>query len=149
MIRTLCLIFPLLLWFAELTAQTADSSTVLSFDDYVVIVKVHHPVAFQARLLEDRASGSMRIARGGFDPKVDGSWSQKSFDGKNYYQIGEGSFKVPMWYGLEVKAGYEANNGQFLDDSDFVPDAGLWSLGISAPLGRGLVLDVGLSLLQL
>jgi outer membrane protein TolC len=124
-----------------LTGQSAVAADTLTFDAYISIVKNHHPVAYQALLLSDRADGIQRIAKGGFDPKVEGSWDQKAFDGKNYYQLASGAVKIPTWYGIDIKAGYDDNDGLFLNNSDFVPDAGLWNLSVSAPLGRGLKLD--------
>jgi len=133
----LILLFPELMVFG----QSVNDGIILTFDDYIEIVKKHHPVAYQASLLKGRADGVQRIAKGGFDPKLEGSWDQKAYDDKNYYQLANGALKIPTWYGMDIKAGYEDSDGVFLNNSDFVPDAGLWNLSISAPLGRGLILD--------
>lgn len=118
-----------------------QESTLISFDEYITLVKENHPVMYQSKLLADRANVTKRIAKGAFDPKMEGSWNQKSFDDKNYYSYASGAIKVPTWYGIDLKAGYERNSGQFLNDSDFIPSRGLWNAGISIPLGKGLIID--------
>jgi len=118
-----------------------DTSSVLGFEEYMVLIKNDHPVSYQAKLLDDLADGRTRMSKGGFDPKVEGSWTQKSFDEKNYYSIFSGMVKVPTWFGIELKAGYENNQGIFLDQSDFIPSSGLWNAGITIPLGKGFILD--------
>ena len=139
--RLLYIFIILLQTSALLSGQSSVEADVLTFEGFISLVKNHHPVAYQAQLLNDKANGIERIAKGGFDPKIEGSWLQKSFDGKNYFQLANGTLKIPTWYGIDVKAGYDNNDGLFLNNSDFVPDAGLWNLNVSVPLGKGLVLD--------
>jgi len=122
-------------------AVSAQDTTVLTMVDYINIVKEGHPITYQAAMLADMADGVERMARGAFDPKLEADWDHKSFDDKNYYSIGSGAVKLPTWYGVELKAGYDRNNGDFLNDSDSLPLRGLWNAGISVPLGRGLVID--------
>jgi len=119
----------------------AQQDVVFTQQEYIDIVREGHPISYQAALLADMADGVERMARGGFDPKVEGQWDQKSFKGTNYYSVGSAAVKVPTWYGVELKAGYDRSNGEFIDDSDFLPSRGLWNAGISVPLGRGLVID--------
>jgi len=118
-----------------------QNDRVITFDQYIDIVRENHPVMYQSSLLSDRARSTKRMARGGFDPKLESSWNHKSFDDKNYYSLANGAIKVPTWYGVDLKAGYERNSGQFLNESDVVPSRGLWNAGISVPLGKGLVID--------
>ena len=74
-----------------------DSSLVLRFDEYMEIVRTQHPLSFQAQLQEEKGSAKLLKARGGFDPKVDGSISQKYFDDKQYYSYIHGGLKVPTF----------------------------------------------------
>lgn len=126
----------------SVVAQPAiDSSRVFSQEEFLGWVKTHHPVALQARLLDDRAEALERQARGGFDPKAYADWDHKSFDQKDYFSIGEGGFKIPTWYGIELKAAYEITDGIFLNPERNLPDAGQAVLGITLPVGRGLAID--------
>lgn len=123
------------------TGTTQDSLEVLSYEEYIKIVTENHPVIVRANLLRETANGVDQMARGGFDPKIGGEWDQKAFDEKNYYTLASGGLKIPTWYGIEVKTGYNNNSGEFLNDGDFLPSAGLWNAGISIPLGKGLIID--------
>ena len=119
----------------------AQDANVLTFREYTGLVKKNHPVMYRSQLLADMAKSNKRIAKGGFDPKLEAEWNQKSFDNKNYYSIASGAIKVPTWYGIDLKAGYDRNSGVFLNDSDIIPTRGLWNAGISIPLGKGLIID--------
>lgn len=118
-----------------------EDQKLFTFEDYINVVKSNHPVMYQASLQTDLAESTKRMARGGFDPKVEADWAQKSFDDKNYYSIGSGALKIPTWYGIDLKAGYDRTSGVFLNESDNLPRRGLWNAGISIPLGKGLVID--------
>lgn len=118
-----------------------QTNKIISYEEYIDIVKSDHPVMYQSQLLDEMAASNRRMARGGFDPKIEGDWKHKSFDDKNYYSLLNTAVKIPTWYGIDLKAGYNRNNGQFLNESDFIPSRGLWNAGISVPLGKGLVID--------
>jgi len=81
------------------------------------------------------------MARGGFDPKIEVDFSQKQFKDKEYYSILNSSFKIPTWYGIEIKAGFDNNEGIYLNPENTVPNQGLTSLGITVPLGQGLFIN--------
>jgi outer membrane protein TolC len=51
------------------------------------------------------------------------------------------SFKIPTWYGIEIKAGFDNNEGIYLNPENKAPSQGLSSLGISVPLGQGLFIN--------
>jgi outer membrane protein TolC len=118
-----------------------DDVNPLSYRQFLNMVKEHHPVAYQANLYPDFAAANSLQAKGGFDPKLEAGYEQKSFDGKNYYKILGSGMKIPTWFGIEIKAGYDYTQGEFLNSSDFLPNQGLWNAGLSIPVGRGLILD--------
>ena len=143
--RLLLIIFSVVLAISALTGQ---AESVLPFERFMTMVKTEHPVTYQANLLNNMADKNEQMARGGFDPKLEGNWSHKSFDGKNYYSLASGAVKLPTWYGIELKAGYDRNSGQYLNESDIIPTRGLWNAGISIGLGKGLILDERRATLQ-
>ena len=57
---------------------------VMSFDQFMEIVKTHHPIAKQANLKIQVGEATMQQARGGFDPKLFNDVSQKYFNDKKY-----------------------------------------------------------------
>ena len=132
----------------SLSAQPADSARLFSQEEFFRWILAYHPVAKQARLLDSEAEALARLARGGFDPKAYADWDQKSFEKKAYYSIGEGGFKIPTWYGAELKAAYAITDGIYLNPERNLPEAGQAVLGLKVPLGRGLVIDERRAALQ-
>ncbi len=133
--------FVFLLLSAVSFAQTDTTIKVLSQEDYFALIKEYHPVARQANLLSDQAKARLRAARGGFDPEIYSYVDQKRFKDNEYFHLGEYGLKIPTWFGIEAKAAYEWNSGNYLNPENFVPTEGVGSIGISMPLGQGLFLD--------
>ncbi len=117
------------------------SQQIWSPDAFLQQVRSNHPVAKQATLLTPEGEAALLAARGGFDPKVYGDWERKSFDGKNYFNIAEGSVKLPTWYGIEGKLGYNYATGINLSPEHKLPADGQAVLGASVTLLQGLVID--------
>ncbi len=118
-----------------------DTIMKLSYANFLQLVKQNHPLAKQADLITKSADAGTLLARGGFDPKFFYEFNNKFFDSKNYYQIGNGGFKIPTWFGLEFKAGYEKNQGTYLNPENTIPNQGLLYSQISLPLLQGLIID--------
>ena len=118
-----------------------DSTHILSVSEFIEVVKKFHPVAKQSNLLPQQAKEELNIARGGWDPLIYSDYSRKNYDGVNYYSYFENSIKIPTWYGIEVKAGYDVAYGQKLNSESKLPKDGLGYLGVSIPLGKNLFLD--------
>jgi outer membrane protein TolC len=113
----------------------------LTLDEYLSIVKSYHPVALQAGIGVDRAFYLRREAIGAFDPKLELAQEQKVFNGTNYYDYFMPQVKLPLWYGMDLKASYTTYSGNFVNPEDKVPAQGLGFLGLSVPLGSGLLID--------
>lgn len=125
---------------ADLT-RGVEQDLVLSPQDFYQQIIDYHPIVRQARLLRETAQQELRIARGGFDPKVNSDLNRKEFSNSVYYNLWETKLKVPLWVG-EIRGGIEQNNGVFLNPENFVSDgAGIGAVGISIPVGRGLLID--------
>ncbi|NRD24758.1 TolC family protein [Winogradskyella litoriviva] len=122
-------------------AQTNDLSNVLRFDEYLGFVKKFHPIVKQAQLVIDESQAKLLKSRGAFDPKFEVDYNRKKFKNTEYYDKLNGTFKIPTWFGIEIKAAFEENSGQYLNPEAFVPDDGLYSAGLSVPLGQGLLIN--------
>jgi len=133
-VLTLCLL-------AFGNTQAQDVERILTQEQYFELIRQYHPIVRQARLLSVEAQAELRMARGGFDPKLFSNIEQKQFDGKNYFLIGEAGFKVPTWYGVELKGSYNWSNGIFLDPENNLPSGGQAIAGVSITALRGLVID--------
>jgi outer membrane protein TolC len=112
-----------------------------TYNEYLGYVKKFHPLVKNANLEINSAQANLMMARGGFDPKIEVDFSQKKFKDKEYYSILNSSFKIPTWYGIEIKAGFDNNEGIYLNPENTTPNQGLTSLGISVPLGQGLFIN--------
>ena len=117
-------------------AQTPDSIQ-LNFREYLGYVKKYHPVAKQAEMVMSVGQASLMKARGGFDPKISVDYSTKEFKGSEYYDLLNSTFKIPTWYGIELKGEFEQYSGEYLNAERNVPDDGLYSAGVALSLGRG------------
>ena len=119
-------------------SQSNEVSKVLRFDEYLGFVKKFHPIVKQAELVIDESQAKLMKSRGAFDPKIEVDYSQKKFKNTDYYDKLNGTFKIPTWFGVEVKAAFDDNSGYYLNPESTVPDNGLYSAGVSVPLGQGL-----------
>ena len=112
-----------------------------TYNEFLGYVKKYHPLVKNANLEINKAQANLMMARGGFDPKIEVDYKEKQFKNKEYYSILNSSFKIPTWYGIEIKAGFDNNEGIYLSPENTVPNQGLTSLGISIPLGQGLFIN--------
>ncbi len=134
--RNIIVVLFLLLVANAAQAQVQDS-IVLQFNEYLGYVKKYHPIAKQAELAIGMGQANLMKSRGGFDPKIEVDYDRKEFKGTEYYDRLNATFKIPTWYGIELKGNFEQNEGAFLNPDQTVPADGLYSAGVSVSLGRG------------
>lgn len=120
-----------------------SQDTLKKLDIYVFMqyVKMNHPLAKQANLLSENADANLLLAKGNFDPKFFYDIGNKYYDSKNYYELQNGGLKIPTWFGIELKGGYENNSGIFMNPENTVPPTGVAYTQISFSLLQGLVID--------
>lgn len=111
----------------------------LRFREYLGYVKKYHPIAKQAELVIAVGEANLMKARGGFDPKVEVDYNRKKFRGTEYYDQLNATFKIPTWYGIELKGNFEQTDGDFLNPAQSLPNDGLYSAGVSFSLGQGFL----------
>ncbi|MFN7099566.1 MAG: TolC family protein [Flavobacterium sp.] len=129
------------LFFGFVASAQNIPSKEFTYDEYLGYVKKYHPLVKNANLEISKAQANLMMARGGFDPKIEVDFSKKQFKDTEYYSILNSSFKIPTWYGIEIKAGFDNNEGVYLNPENTVPNQGLTSLGITVPLGQGLLIN--------
>ncbi len=126
------------------TAAAAPSDTtvkILSVSEFIQIIKTYHPVAKQAQLIPEKAKSEQLIARGRWDPNLYSILDNKTYNGTKYYSYFENKISVPVWYGIEVNAGYDFVYGQNINNENILPQNGLGYLGISVSLLKNMLLD--------
>lgn len=134
-------VFLAFLFFGFAATAQVSLSKELTYPEFLGFVKKYHPLVKNANLEVSKAQANLMMARGGFDPKIEVDFSQKQFKDQEYYSILNSSFKIPTWYGIEIKAGFDNNEGIYLNPENKAPSQGLSSLGISVPLGQGLFIN--------
>lgn len=127
--------------FFGMSVWSQNATKELTYNEFLGYVKKYHPLVKSANLELNQAQANLMMARGGFDPKIEVDFEQKKFKDNEYYSILNSSFKIPTWYGVEIKAGFDNNDGIYLNPENTVPNQGLTSLGISIPLGQGLFIN--------
>lgn len=113
----------------------------LTFNEYLGFVIKYHPLVKQANLKLNEAQASLMQARGAFDPKIEVDFNEKQFKDSQYFSILNSSFKIPTWYGIELKAGFNNAEGIYLNPENTLPNSGLTSFGITVPVGQGLFIN--------
>ena len=131
----------LALFLASSAMAQTDTMQVLSRAALVQLVTDNHPAVRQALLRNDMGDAAVRAARGAFDPKAVAGYTEKTVEGKDYYSLLDAGLKVPTWFGAELFGGFQSNSGEFVNDIDVTPDAGLLKAGVSVPVGQGLFID--------
>lgn len=113
----------------------------ITLEEFLAMIKKHHPVVAQADIKLSEAEAKLLKARGAFDPKLEGNVKEKNFKEVEYYSLWKGSFTIPTWYGIDVKANYEQNEGYYLNPENTTPRDGLWSAGVSIDVLKGMLFN--------
>ena len=139
MMKTVVKILFLLLW--NHLAHSQDS-LVFTYQNFYDQILTHHPVVKLSGLVTESAQQELLIARGGFDPKLEGSFDRKVYKAKKYFDRGDVFLKVPVWLGgADLKLGYDRNVGETLSDDIRTGPEGISYLGLTVPIGQGLLID--------
>ena len=119
----------------------------LTFDTFLAGVNRNHPVVRQARLIQTGADGDVTAALGNFEPKVDASWQQKRFASSPtsvqtlYWNYADIALRIPTPIGADFKLGYERASGRYINPQFTTPANGLYTVGLSVPLGQRIITD--------
>jgi outer membrane protein TolC len=136
----------LLSFLGSLSAQT------LNWLDVQNQVLEYHPLARQSKLLQAESAAALTRARGGFDPKFFAGYSNKNFNGKDYFEFAQTGLKLPTWAGLELKASYQYAAGEYLNPENKLPKNGQANVGLEWSIWQGLLFDerrAGLQMAQI
>lgn len=136
-----CFLFFLFLATQSWGQTESVPNAIMTLDDFLGYVKQFHPLVKQANLEVSQAQSGIIAARGGFDPKLEVDYEKKQFKSTEYFDLLNSTFKIPTWYGIEVKAGFDQMDGAFLNPQNNTPVDGLATLGIAVPLGQGLFIN--------
>ena len=126
----------------------AQVENTLSLEEFISIVRNHHPIIREIELLEENSESVMMNARGAFDPVLKASLDNKNYEEKNYFERYKGLLTVPTILAADFYVNYESNEGEFLNNSELLPENGLIGAGVNLPLLQGLLFDERRKILQ-
>lgn len=129
-------------------AGFSQENDVLSFSEYLGYVKKYHPIVKQSNLVISESEAKLLKARGSFDPKIEVDYDRKKFKNSTYYDKLNTAFKIPTWYGVELKGSYEQNSGEYLNPENTVPTDGLYNVGVSVSVARDLLINERMATLK-
>ena len=142
------LLFCTLFFFYVSFFYAQQDSLVLGFKEYLGYVKKYHPIAKQAQLNIAMGQAQLMKARGGFDPKVEVDYSTKEFKDTEYWDRLNATFKIPTWFGIELKGNFQQNEGYYLNPDETLPEDGLYSAGVSMSVLQGFWINERMATLK-
>jgi outer membrane protein TolC len=123
-------------------AQAPDDSRVFTYREFYQQVIDFHPVVQLSGLITELASRDLLIARGGLDPSIQGTFDRKVYKDLEYFNRSDFFLKIPVYLGgADLKVGYDRNVGVTLSDDIRTGPEGITYIGLSVPLGQGLLID--------
>jgi len=134
-----------------LSAQEKEYGATKSFtvDDMEELLMTNHPIVKQVNLLSETAKAQVTQALGKFDPTLNSSFKNKHFGKTDYYNQWNSELKIPLWLaGADLKIAYDRNVGDYTNPQSRTNNAGLSAIGLSIPLGQGLIVDSRRNTLQ-
>lgn len=118
-----------------------ESKRIVDYKSFIEQILKNHPVASQAYLLTDMAKQELRASYGSLDPSLSSKYSSKNLGSVDYYANWANELKIPIWWGTDIKATYDNFNGDYVNNQDITPSKGLTAVGITVPIGQGLIID--------
>jgi outer membrane protein TolC len=141
-------LFLLVIFISHTLFAQGNDTLILSFNEFLGYVKKYHPIARQAELQIGIGQANLMRSRGGFDPKIEVDYDRKQFKGVEYYDRFNATFKIPTWYGIELKGSFEQNEGEFLNQDEILPADGLFSAGVSVSVLQGIWINERMATLK-
>jgi outer membrane protein TolC len=111
----------------------------LNIDNTLDIVRKYHPVIKQSFFQNEISKNELLAKKGVFDPIFQMNTEEKTYDNKLYYRYNNTELKIPLWYGIDIKAGTENNIGERIDPSLTKNNSAF--VGVSLDPFRGIMVD--------
>ncbi len=138
--------FIIALFIATINLNGQTTNEILTQSQFIDIILKYHPVSKQADINIEKAKADILIARGGFDPLLTATTTQKTFDGTEYYNYVQPELRIPTWYGIEVVAGAEYLKGNRTNAEETLGKTSY--AGLVVPLAKNLIIDKRRAMLQ-
>ena len=132
-------LFIFLLVYACFVGDAFGQNKTLTIDNTLDIVRKYHPVIKQSFLQNEMSKNDLLATKSVFDPSFQMNTEEKTFDNKLYYRYNNTELKIPLWYGIDIKAGTENNIGERVDPSLTINNSAF--VGVSLEPFRGIMVD--------
>ena len=139
-ILILFLVIMILPFIPKLSAQS-DDRPVFQVANYIQMVQEQYPLIELANIQTDIGDATLLQRKGAFDVVLGTDYSQKFFSESNYYRIFNGGAQWQSPYAFKLQAGVDLADGIYLNPERNFPSSGLGYMGITMPLGQGLLID--------
>ena len=131
------------------TKSVPEKPSVFALEDLQMLVFKYHPIVKQAALLSEQAQANVLQSLGYFDPAMKAGFGRKLFGNTEYYNNWNSELKIPLWLaGADLKVGYDRSVGTYVNPQTRTSPEGLSGVGLSIPLGQGLIIDARRSTLR-
>ena len=132
-------LFIFLLVYACFAGVAFGQDKTLNIENTLDIVRKYHPVIKQSFLQNEMSKNDLLATKSVFDPSFQMNTEEKTFDNKLYYRFNNTELKIPLWYGIDIKAGTENNIGERIDPSLTINNSAF--VGVSLEPFRGILVD--------
>ncbi len=132
----------LALFISQYPLSSTKAQEIFTASAFYDNIRLNHPLVRQSALFREEVRAEIMQARGAFDPKLFATFDRKEFGRDLYYNKWQTGLLVPLKLaGADVKITYDDNTGLYINPEDNVPNTGLLAVGLSVPLGQGLLTD--------
>jgi outer membrane protein TolC len=132
-------LFIFILVYACFAGVAFGQNKTLNIENTLDIVRKYHPVIKQSFLQNEISKNDLLATKSVFDPSFQMNTEEKTFDNKLYYRFNNTELKIPLWYGIDIKAGTENNIGERIDPSLTINNSAF--VGVSLEPFRGIMVD--------
>jgi outer membrane protein TolC len=121
----------------------ASAQDTIFLDERVLLKTVWYnsPIIKAQKLNSSLAQNELLQAKSNFEPKLRAIYNKKDFDSTLYYSHLASGLDIQTPFGLKLSAGYQNNDGVYLNPELNVPQNGLRYTSVEVPLGAGLLTD--------
>ena len=107
-------------------SYSQDSIKTFSQENLFWYLVNFHPISKQASIQIKKGENEVRKTKGQLDPLLFSNLDQKKFNQQEYYNLFSGGLRVPTWYAVDFKTGFEQNQGVNLNPQNKTPANGLF-----------------------
>ena len=122
-------------------SQSFSQSTWIEYNSFVDNLIKNNPLAKRAINLITYGELNYKSARGNYDPKINGSYTNKFFNGSNYNSSLNSEIKQQIFTNQYLKFGFDYGIGNNLNPDMYTPTSGLPYFGVEVGLLQGMMID--------